>query len=254
MTAHYGKPITPLWRMMTNERGVDARKMVRVKGAIGCVVEELSIILFIFIVLPHVLSSPSCLSLSSPLSIPSPLQDLPAVPTSASPFHLSPPSLQLPQYPGLFQPRNRLNCTRRPLILRPPCPCTLPRSRLRNLLPHYQPGGLSHRPRQPFCPFPPLHVPLFVVALIQGLLPPSLQGLVPRQRRGACLCLHAICTLLTPPAHHLHFESIGVVHPWMVQCEGSFTLKAMMPPLMMAMTPTIKASRPRSSSYQSGVY
>ena len=99
-------------------KAVDARRMVRVKGAIECVERQLSIILFIFIdLLPHVLSSPSCLSLSSPHSILLPLQNLPAVPPLASPFYRSPPSLQRPQHPGLFQSRNRLNCTLLRLIL-----------------------------------------------------------------------------------------------------------------------------------------
>ena len=101
-------------------------------------------------------------------------------------------------------------------------------------------------------PFSSPTAPPFVAALIQGLLPPSSQGLAPLQRRGVYLCLHPHCAFLTTRVHHLHIESIGVVRPWTVPYEDSFTSKVTMQPLMMAMTPLLRPTVARSSP--SGVH
>lgn len=159
---------------------------------------------------------PPCLSLSYLLFIPPLLQDLPAVPPLACPLAPSPPSLPLPQHPPLLQQRNCPNCTLPPQTLVPPSLCTPPRSPLPSLRLFCLPGGLSHQRRRPFCPFLLLHGPLFVVALIRGLLLPSSQGRAPPQRRGAYLCPHALCTFRSTRLHHLHIESMGVVRPWTV--------------------------------------
>lgn len=209
---------------------------------------------------PHSFLFSQCPSLSYLPSIPPLPQDQPAVPPLAYPFALSPQSLRLPQLPPLVYPRNCRNSTLLPQTLLPPCPCTLLRSPLHSLPLFCLPGGLSHQRRQPFCIFLLLLLgPLFVVALIQGLLPSSSQGLAPPQRRGAFLCPQALCTSLTTRVHHLHIESIGVVRPWTVSSKSSFTSRLTTQPLMMATTPllppTVATSPLKTSrSSLSGVY